>query len=258
MSDECRPIGFFDSGLGGISVLKSAYNILPNENYIYYSDQINAPYGEKTEEEIKELSLAAAKVLFDKGVKAIVLACNTATSASVKLMRERFNIPVISMEPAVKPALGVEGKVLVLATPATVSQSRYNRLLDRLNAGDKVINVGCSGLVELIEGGQTDYINIEDYLSGKLAHLNGEKIEAVVLGCTHYSFVEKQISRYLRENYCESCCVFDGRFGTARQLKRVLGNRNMLCSSMKEGSIEFLTSGNDNLIEEYKHLFETF
>lgn len=258
MSDACRPIGFFDSGLGGISVLKTAYNILPNENYIYYSDQINAPYGEKTEEEIKELSLAAARVLFDKGVKAIVLACNTATSASVKLMRERFNIPVISMEPAVKPALGVGGKVLVLATPATVSQSRYNRLLDRLNAGDKVINIGCSGLVELIEGGQTDYINIEEYLSGKLAHFNGEKIEAVVLGCTHYSFVEKQISRYLRENYCENCCVFDGRFGTARQLKRVLENRNMLCSSQKEGSIEFLTSGNDNLIEEYKHLFETF
>lgn len=258
MSDACRPIGFFDSGLGGISVLKTAYNIMPNENYIYYSDQINAPYGEKTEEEIKELSLAAAKVLFDKGVKAIVLACNTATSASVKLMRERFNIPVISMEPAVKPALGVGGQVLVLATPATVSQSRYNRLLDRLSAGDKVINIGCSGLVELIEGGQTDYINIEKYLSGKLAQLNGVKIEAVVLGCTHYSFVEKQISRYLRENYCENCCVFDGRFGTARQLKRVLGNRNMLCDSKKEGSIEFLTSGNDNLIEEYKLLFETF
>ena len=128
MSGNCRPIGFFDSGVGGISVLKTAWRLMPYENYIYYGDNINAPYGEKTEEQIKALSLAAGGFLFAKGVKAIVMACNTATSAAVKIMREKYNIPVVSMEPAVKPALlaSGEGKVLVLATPATVTQARLS------------------------------------------------------------------------------------------------------------------------------------
>ena len=131
MPKDCRPIGFFDSGMGGISVLKTAYQKMPNENYIYYGDSANAPYGNKTEAQIKKLSLDAGKALFDMGVKAIVMACNTATSAAVILMREKYNIPVISMEPAVRPALAAsaKGKVLVLATPATVSQSRYLGLL---------------------------------------------------------------------------------------------------------------------------------
>ena len=258
MADICRPIGFFDSGLGGISVLKTAYELLPNENYIYYSDYKNAPYGEKSEEEIKELSLAAAQVLFDKGVKAIVVACNTATSVSVKMMRERFNIPVISMEPAVKPSLSVEGKVLVLATAATVSQTRYNNLLKRLDAGDKVINVGCSGLVELIESGNTDPASIDGYLEGKLNFLGKEKIGAVVIGCTHYSFIDKQIKDYLDRNYCDDCRVFDGRFGTARQLKRVLADDGMLCGGEKNGSVEFFTSGNEELAQQYRQLFDKF
>ncbi len=258
MTDVCSPIGFFDSGLGGISVLKTAFELMPNENYLYYSDYKNAPYGEKSEEEIKELSIAAAKVLYDRGVKAIVVACNTATSASVKMMRDKFNLPVISMEPAVKPALEVNGKVLVLATPATVSQTRYKRLLERLDAGERVINIGCSGLVEMIEEGRTDKESITEYFSGRLEFLKEEKINAVVLGCTHYSFIESGIKDYLDSNYCSNCSVFDGRFGTARQLKRVLVEKAMLCSDEKEGRVEFLTSGSKDLLEKYKKLFETF
>jgi glutamate racemase len=257
MTDKCRPIGFFDSGIGGISVLKTAFNLMPNENYIYYGDSKNAPYGQKSEEEIKHLSLNAGKVLFDYGVKAIVMACNTATSAAVKLMRQRYNIPVISMEPAVKPALEVDGKVVVLATPATVSQNRYNGLLQRLSAGDKVINIGCSGLVELIENGHTDDATINGYLESKLKGLGNEQIGAVVLGCTHYSFVEKSISRYMKANFNKGCRVFDGRNGTAKQLKHILMNKDMLCTQ-SPSRIEFLTSGAKENIQIYQELFDSF
>lgn len=257
MTDKCRPIGFFDSGVGGISVLKTAYNLMPNENYVYYGDSKNAPYGEKTEEQIKRLSLDAGKVLFELGVKVIVMACNTATSAAVKLLRQRYNIPVISMEPAVKPALSVDGKVVVLATPATVSQNRYNGLLQRLSAGEKVINIGCSGLVELVEDGRTDADTINRYLDGKLQVLGSEHIGAVVLGCTHYAFVEQHIRQYMKDNYNEGCKIFDGRQGTANQLKHILQNKNLVCNSMPT-KIEFVTSGDPSTIQTYQELFDSF
>jgi len=257
MTDKCRPIGFFDSGVGGISVLKTAHNLMPNENYIYYGDSKNAPYGQKSEEEIKQLSLDAGKVLFGYGVKAIVMACNTATSAAVKIMRQKYNIPVISMEPAVKPALDADGKVLVLATPATVSQSRYNVLLRRLHAGEKVINIGCGGLVELIEDGKTDAKTINRYLDGKLKVLGNEDISAVVLGCTHYSFVEQHIRQYMKENYNEGCKIFDGRQGTANQLKHILQNKDLVCYNAPS-KVEFVTSGDPSTIQTYQELFDSF
>jgi glutamate racemase len=219
-----KPVGFFDSGLGGISVLKTAFRLMPDENYIYFGDNLNAPYGEKSEEEIKALSLEAGAFLFSKGVKAIVVACNTATSAAIKRMRERFNLPVISMEPAVKPALIAlkGGRVLVLATPATVLQARYLDLIERLGAHDKVVSVGCGGLVELIEAGRTDEASVHGYLENRLAFLHGEQIDAVVLGCTHYSFAEKSIKSYIDRAFHTDCPVFDGRHGTARQIDHVL------------------------------------
>lgn len=257
MSNKCSPIGFFDSGVGGISVLKTAHNLMPHENYIYYGDSKNAPYGEKTEGQIKQLSLDAGDVLFKMGVKAIVMACNTATSASVKIMRQRYNIPVISMEPAVKPALDVAGKVLVLATPATVSQNRYNGLLQRLSAGEKVINIACGGLVELIEQGKTDTNSIDTYLSGKLKALENKKIGAVVLGCTHYSFIEDQIRQYMIQHHGKKCKIFDGRHGTANQLLQILRNKDLICSSTTS-TVQFVTSGDQSMIQTYQDLFESF
>lgn len=260
MSNNCKPIGFFDSGVGGISVLKSAYQMMPYENYIYYGDNKNAPYGEKTEDEIKELSLAAGAFLFSKGVKAIVMACNTATSAAVKMMRAKYKIPVISMEPAVKPALEEieNGKVLVLATPATVSQKRYLGLLSRLDANDKVINLGCGGLVELIEDGKADEQSVREYLEGKSKELNGAEIDAIVLGCTHYSFIENDIKRYLDKKYNKDYKVFDGRHGTARQLMHVLTDLDILCNKNSSGRVSFLTSGQDIHIDNFLRLFNNF
>jgi glutamate racemase len=260
MTDICRPIGFFDSGIGGISVLKTAYNIMPYENYIYYGDNANSPYGEKTENEIKNLSLEAGIFLFNKGSKAIVMACNTATSAAVKAMRDELNIPVISMEPAVKPALAEikNGKILVLATAATVSQERYLRLLERLDAKDKVINVGCSGLVELIENGKTDTESIHAYLNTRLQSIKNEKIDAVVIGCTHYSFIENEIMSFIRKNYNSCCNAFDGRFGTAKQLEKVLEEEKIICQSKNRGSIEFFTSGQTEIIDKFNNIFNLY
>ncbi len=257
---NCKPIGFFDSGVGGISVLKTAFRLMPNENYIYYGDNLNAPYGEKSEEQIRALSLNAAQFLYAKGVKTIVIACNTATSTSVYEMREKFNIPVISMEPAVKPALNEtnDGRVLVLATPATVTQERYLSLLNKLNAGDRVVSVGCGGLVELIEQGRTDKDSIHGYLKRKLAFLSGEKIAAVVLGCTHYSFAEAEIKSYMDAAFETDCRVYDGRHGTVRHLKNVLLDSDLECAQNSEGSVSFFSSDLSIPTNHFQQLFNSY
>ena len=232
---------------------------MPAENYIYYGDNANAPYGEKTEEEIKALSLAAGRFLFEKGVKAIVIACNTATSAAVRMLREQLNIPVISMEPAVRPAVaGLKGgKALVLATAATVTQHRYLSLIERIGANDKVINVGCSGLAEMVEDGKTGDDEINAYLDFRLSSVKGSAIDALVIGCTHYSFVSAQIKRYIDRVFNTDCKVFDGRIGTALQLRRLLEENN-LKSGDKAGGIQYFTSGCKNDIESFKKLFQNF
>ncbi len=255
-----KPVGFFDSGVGGISVLKTAYELMPNENYVYYGDNLNAPYGEKSEGEIKALSLEAGAFLYSKGVKAIVVACNTATSAAIQRMRERFSLPVISMEPAVKPALKVlsGGKVLVLATQATVTQARYLELVDRLGARDQVVSVGCGGLVELIEAGKTDEASIHGYLEKKLASIHGERIDAVVLGCTHYSFVEKPIKSYIDAAFGIDCPVFDGRHGTARHLKAVLEESGLRRASGISGGITFYASQPGYPVSRFRDIFSAF
>jgi len=255
-----KPVGFFDSGVGGLSVLKTAWSLMPDENYIYYGDNLNAPYGERSEDEIKALSLAAGEFLFSKGVKAIVVACNTATSAAIQMMRDQFNLPVISMEPAVKPALAAlsGGKALVLATPATVSQARYLHLLDRLNARDKVVSVGCGGLVELIEAGQTDEESIHAYLEKRLAFLRGERIDAVVLGCTHYAFAEAHIKSFIGRTFKTDGTVFDGRYGTAHQLQRVLEEQGLRRSGTSDGRVQFFASAPDYPPERFQEIFLHF
>ena len=259
MSDNCRPVGFFDSGVGGISVLKTAFKLMPDENYIYYGDNANAPYGEKSEDEIKSLSLAAGRFLFDKGVKTIVIACNTATSAAVKRMREEFNIPDISMEPAVRPALSAVkgGKILVLATSATVTQQRYLSLLDRLGAKDNTISVGCNGLVEMIESAHTSESEIHEYLSNRLSHIKDAKIDAVVIGCTHYSFISKEIKSYIDKTYSTDCSVFDGKEGTAAQLHRILDESGLRCTKSGQGSVRFYSSG-EGQISKFIKLFDSY
>lgn len=224
MEKREQPVGFFDSGVGGLSVLCHAVQEMPGENFVYYGDSAHAPYGTKSEEEIKELSLQCGEFLFQKGVKAIVMACNTATSAAVIRMREKYRIPVISIEPAVKPAslCGNPGKIIVMATPATIAGPRYQGLVDRVGCRERLIDLPCGGLVELLEDGDFENPAIAKYLREKFSGIAGQEIGAIVMGCTHYSFVSGTIYRIAREMFSGECRIFDGMYGMVRQLKKIL------------------------------------
>jgi len=253
------PVGFYDSGVGGVSVLRESVKLLPHENFIYYGDMANAPYGTKNEEEIKECSLASGEFLFRSGVKAIVIACNTATSIVVQEMRERYQIPVLSIEPAVKPALEQhnKGQILVLATPATLQQKRYGALVDRLNARRRVINVACEKLADLVEHefGNPDLITA--YLTQKLSPYQDRDVRGIVIGCTHYSFVSDLILD-VAQRLWKHVELHDGRFGTARHLVHVLDEHGLLNDSTMQGHVRFFSSApqEEEAIQKLQFFFQ--
>ena len=241
-------IGFFDSGVGGVSVLHTARRILPNEHFLYYGDNGHAPYGPKPLEEIRRLSAESVGVLLDRGVKAVVIACNTATSAYAEILRAELELPVIGMEPALKPAQEARhgGEILVLATQATLTLPKFQRLMKRY--GDHVIPVVGRGLVELVEAGKADSPEAEAALRELLGRYVGRSIDSVVLGCTHYPFLAGAIQRMFPEAE-----LFDGRTGTCMRLKHLLEACG-LRSKGTEGSVEFLTSGDASTIALMRRL----
>lgn len=241
-------IGFFDSGVGGVSVLHTARRILPNEHFLYYGDNGHAPYGPKPLEEIRRLSAESVGVLLDRGVKAVVIACNTATSAYAEILRAELKLPVIGMEPALKPAQEARhgGEILVLATQATLTLPKFQRLMKRY--GDHVIPVVGRGLVELVEAGKADSPETEAALRELLGRYVGRRIDSVVLGCTHYPFLAGAIRRMFPEAE-----LFDGRTGTCMRLKHLL-EAGGLRSKGTEGSVEFLTSGDASTIALMRRL----
>lgn len=260
MQKKQLPIGIYDSGAGGVSVLAQAIKCLPCEDFLYYGDSANAPYGTKSEEEIKDLSLACGDFLYKRGVKMIVIACNTATSITVQAMREKYNIPIISMEPAVKPAVEKypDGKTAVLATPATINQKRYKMLLEKLNARDKVINIECEGLAELVEQGVLDDPHIKAYLYEKFLPYKNQPFDGVVVGCTHYSFVSTQIRDVAKKISGGACEIFDGMYGTARHIANVLREDNLLNPSQEKGDIKIFSSAEAHSVAVFEHFLQTF
>lgn len=256
-----RPIGVFDSGFGGASTLRNMLALLPNERFIYYGDNKNAPYGDRPEEEILHLSEAAADFLLGKGVKALAVACNTATSASIKLLRERLSVPVVSVEPAIKPACMApgSGKVLMLATAATTKLSRYRALRERMPDPDRVIDVGCSGVVERIERGVLEEDAFDDIFEEKLSPFEGMRIDGIVLGCTHYPFIAPAVRRWANAHFEGEARLYDGNAGTARQLKRVLQREGLSAApNATEGDrVTFFTSGDPDVCEPiFRRLLE--
>jgi len=254
MDIKDRPIGFFDSGVGGISVLKEAIKLMPEENYIYFGDSKNAPYGERDKEEIKEFTFKAVELLIDKGCKGIVIACNTATSAAINDLRKKYkNIPIIGIEPALKPAMekNETGKVIIMATPITLRERKFKELLNKYGDNKEVELIPCAGLVDLIEGGKIDCSETEKYLNDKLYVFKDKKIYAVVLGCTHYPFIENKIRMIFGENIK----IIHGGEGTARQLQRQLIKERIKRDRNCKGEIIVLNSKNEELIElSYKLL----
>lgn len=245
-------IGILDSGVGGISVLRKAVELLPNENFIYFGDNKNAPYGPKPLEEIRALSARAIDRLLRQEVKALVLACNTITAAYAADIRSRVDIPVIGMEPAVKPASLARdgGLVLALATRATLALDKFSRLMD--NYGEGVVPIEGVGLVELVEAGKADSPEARAALKALFAPYLGRQVDGIVLGCTHYPFLRQQI-----ENFFPEAHIFDGREGTVRQLGRLLMQKNLLSPQTSSGTVRFETSGGEETLSLMKRLFQT-
>lgn len=240
------PIGVFDSGAGGITVLAELIRHLPGEKFIYLADSANAPYGTKGCECVRNLSLNAARILFAKSIKALVVACNTATSVAIKNIRSEFEIPVIGMEPAIKPAVeaGREGNIVVMATPLTLKEEKFNNLFSKYNDGARIIPVPCPGLVELIES-EAEPEKVKKYLINLFRDINISDVSTIVLGCTHYCFVKKQI----QEITGERVKIFDGNAGTARHLKAILQDKKLLNNGPDGQSVvELITTGDTKLI----------
>jgi len=250
-----NPIGIMDSGMGGISVLREITKLMPNENYIFYGDSKNAPYGSRSTEEIYHLTSDVVDKMLYRGVKAVVIACNTASSAAGKRLREKYpQLPIIAIEPALKPAVinCPGGRVLVLATEATLREQKFATLMEVWKDRAEIIKMPLPGLPEFVERGELDSPELRKFLMGYFSKLEGRKVDGVVLGCTHYPFVRKVIS----ELFNNEVKIFDGAAGTARQLRRRLHSRNMINTSAAQGTITWLNSSEDpKMIELSKKLY---
>lgn len=228
-------IAVFDSGVGGISVLRELMKLMPGENYLYYGDSANAPYGGRTTDEVRSLTLAAADMLLARGVKALVVACNTATAAAINDLREKYpDTIIIGIEPALKVAADrfPGGSVGVMATPVTLREEKFAAQMDRF-PGMQISTIPVPTLVELVEQGHLNDRAVEDLLRPALAPYAG-KLDAVVLGCTHYPFAAKTIGKLLGEN----TAVLDGGEGTARETKRRLEEAGLLFQGAGELVLE--------------------
>ena len=261
MNKSERPIGFFDSGVGGISVLKESLKILPNEDFVYFGDSINAPYGIKSVNEVKELTFNAVDFLLSKGVKVVVIACNTATSAAIDDLREKYkDIPIIGIEPALKPAVEISrGKsIIIMATPMTLAEKKFSKLMEQYKKEVNMISLPCAGLVELIENGITEGEEIQNYLIDKLKEFIHLDVASIVLGCTHYPFIKDELIKIVGEK----TVIIDGSVGTVNQLKRQLMRNKLLNEKKTKGIVTIYNSAintsssiNNNMIDlSYKLL----
>lgn len=253
MNKKTDPIAVVDSGMGGITVLRKLHRIMPNENYIYFGDSANSPYGTKSTEKIRELTVNAVESLMKRGAKSVVIACNTATSAAAAHLREKYpGYPFIGLEPAIKPAaLSAQWpKVLVLATPLTLKEKKFNDLMERFKDEAEFIKLPAPELVGFVESCNLDSPEEIAYLEEILKPYSGNKVDAVVLGCTHFPYARKQIQRILGDEVL----VFDGSLGAARQCKRLLEERGLLNDSAEEGVVIFENS-NPEKIEKCKFMF---
>ncbi len=218
-------IAVFDSGVGGISVLRELVKQMPGERYLYFGDSANAPYGGRTTEQVRQLTMEAAKMLTDRGCKALVVACNTATAAAINQLRQAYpHTIIIGIEPALKVAADrfPGGHIGVMATPVTLREHKFHQQMERF-PGVTVHTIPVPALVELVEAGKWDGPEVEQQLRPALEPYTG-KLDAVVLGCTHYPFAAKTISKILGEN----TAVLDGGEGTARETKRRLTEAGLL------------------------------
>lgn len=242
-------IGVFDSGLGGLSVLSELTKVLPDENYIYIGDSKYAPYGEKTRKELAERCFSILdfldKISEDMQLKAVVVACNTATSAAINDMREKYDFPIIGIEPALKPACHGKSKqnVIVMATPFTLKETKFEKLMSDYSETNKIIKLPCPKLVEIIEEGKLndEQLVIETLMEYfKQIDIDIDEIDSIVLGCTHFIFYKQHIRKIISDH----TEIIDGNRGTALHLKDVLSKKDLL-NKFQKGSLKIYNSSND-------------
>ncbi len=237
------PIGVFDSGLGGISVARELRRDMPNERVLYFGDSANAPYGTKTPEHVRELSEHIMERFARQGVKAVVIACNTATSVAANALRDRYDFPIIGMEPALKVACdrgeGHRQRVIVAATNLTLRERKFAVLMDRFKADHTIFPEPCPDLVEIVEHGRLDdHALVMRTLHRYFDQYDLSTIDAVVLGCTHFVFYRD----YFRELLPDSAAIIDGNLGTVRHLGVVLESLGKLAPEDARGGIELTNS----------------
>lgn len=251
-------IGFFDSGIGGITVLHEALKMLPHEDYLYYADTSNVPYGPKPKNEVKKYIFDAIEFIISQEVKAIVIACNTATSIAIEDLRAKYNIPIIGMEPAVKPAVEINKntnkRILVTGTALTLKENKLRHLITRLNNEHIVDLLPLPGLVQFSEKFEFNEEIILPYLKEQLNKYDLNNYETIVLGCTHFSFYKNMFKKLFPSNIK----IIDGNIGTVRNLERTLKEMNSLDEG--NGNITFFNSGfkieDKAKLDKYSELFK--
>ena len=246
-----QPIGVFDSGVGGLSVLRHLRTQLPHEQFIYLADQAHVPYGSRSAWEIVQFSQGITHFFLQLKAKAIVVACNTASAAALSLLRQQFDMPFIGMEPAVKPAASQtqSGKVGILATGGTFASDRYTRLTARYAQGVTVWEDPCLGLVPEIEAGRLNSPAVQQILHRALTPMLAAGVDTVVLGCTHYPFVLPVVE----EIAGTAVTVIDPAPAVARQTSAVLQQHNLLAPELQQGGVRFITTGT---VESYTNQIE--
>lgn len=240
-------IGVFDSGVGGISVLREIRALLPHEDLLYVADSGHCPYGNKSDDYIRERSLHIAGWLIERDVKALVVACNTATAAAAGLLRATFAVPVVAMEPAIKPAVAAtrSGVVGVLATVGTSRSERLTALIERFGRGVQILTQPCPGLVEQVEAGDLDGPITRSLLQGYLDPLLKRGADTLVLGCTHYPFLRPVIADIVGAHVA----LIDTGAAVARRGQAVLAELGLLRDA-GAGHEHFWTSGDAGLAEQ--------
>jgi len=239
------PIGVFDSGVGGLSVLREIRRELPTENLLYVADSAHAPYGDKTQVFIEARAFAIARFLLDRGAKAIVVACNTATGAAVASLRSHFTLPIVAMEPALKPAAAQTktGVIGVLATSRTLASHNFVKLFERYAAEAEILPQACPGLVEQVEAGDLDGAKTRRLLETYVLPLVSRGADTLVLGCTHYPFLRPLIQDIAGPNVA----VIDSSEAVARQLRHRLIAHDLLVDTDQSGAEQFWSSADPAL-----------
>ncbi|MGE5544162.1 MAG: glutamate racemase [Bacillota bacterium] len=235
-----QPIGFFDSGVGGISVMKEVRRLLPVEDLLYFADSLYCPYGNKSPELIRQRARLISSFLLSLGAKMIVVASNTTSVAALNEVRQSIGVPVVGTEPAVKPATCAtrNGRIGVLATGVTLAGERFNSLVERFGEGVEVYTQPCPGLVETVEAGRLEHPDTEELLRGYLDRLLSQGVDTIVLGCTHYPFLRPLIEKLVGDGVT----VIDTGQAVAKQVYRVLESHDLLNPHQASGREHFYTS----------------